>query len=82
MEKPWGSNMRKVLLFVAAMLVAAVATAGDAVKNKASAQSVEQRDMFFRNALFPAGAQTAAAKPAKKVAKKAKKKAKKKGKKK
>jgi hypothetical protein len=69
--------MRKILLVVAAALVAAVASAGDAVKSKASAQSVEQRDMFLRNALFPAGAQTAAAKPAKKAAKKAKKKGKK-----
>jgi len=73
--------MRKVLLVGAAALVAAVATAGDAVKSKASAQSVEQRNMFFRDALTGGGPPKAApAKPAMKKAakKKGKKKAKKK----
>jgi len=72
--------MRKFLLVGAAALVAAVATAGDAVNSKASAQSVEQRNNFIRDALTGGGPPKAApAKPAaKKVAKKGKKKAKKK----
>jgi hypothetical protein len=66
--------MRKFLLVGAAALVAAVATAGDAVNSKASAQSVEQRNMFFRDALTGGGPPKAApAKPAKKAATKAKK---------
>jgi hypothetical protein len=69
--------MRKVLLLVAAGLVAALAVGGDAAKNSATAQSVEQRDSFVRNALFPAGAKAATPAPAKKAAKKAKKKGKK-----
>ena len=80
-EKLWGHTMRKVSLFVAALLVAGFAVAGDAAKSSASAQSVEQRDSFIRNALFPAGAK-AAAPAAKKAAKKGKKKGKKAAKKK
>jgi hypothetical protein len=72
-ETAWGLTMRKVSLFVAALLVAAFATAGDAAKNSSSAQTVEQRDSFIRDALFPAGAKPAVAAPAKKAAKKAKK---------
>jgi hypothetical protein len=77
-ENPWGLRMRKILLVSAAALVAAIATAGDAVVSKASAQTVEQRGMFIRDALSGGMASKAApAKPAKKAkkGKKAKKKA-------
>ena len=60
-------------------MVAAVATAGDAVKSKASAQSMEQRNQFFHD-MFTAGMPKAA--PAKAAKKKVAKKGKKKGKKK
>jgi hypothetical protein len=68
--------MRKILLVAAAALVAAVATAGDAVKSKASAQSVEQRNMFFHDMMTAGQPKIAPAKKAKKkMAKKSKKKA-------
>ena len=69
-EQPWGSIMRKIMLLGAAALVVAVATAGDAVKNSASAQTLEQRRAFFQDMMTAGAPKAAPAKPAKKMAKK------------